>query len=439
MAGQAAVLLTVQFGLGFETPLTYALLAIGISAWLNMGLMLTRPMQALAGDLEIVLQIGFDILQASVLIGLTGGMNNPFVILLIGPVAVGTAALPLRPAIFITVLGLCCATALKYFHLSLPWSTPGGMDMPYLYEVGMWAATVLGMLFTAGYAWSAARESARMELALATIQHVLAREQRVSALGALAAAAAHELGTPLATIQITAKEMCRALPADDPAGEDARLLVSQAERCRDILKRLSREPEAGDPVADRAPLGQLLEEVSDPHRGIGPEVTVSVRSGDGAPPPVVARSPEIVHALSSLVENAVDFAGAHVIVLGAHDRDVVTVEVADDGPGFAPSVMAKLGEPYVTTRPHGENSRSGHVGMGLGFFISKTLLERTGASVNFRNGRRGGAVVCVSWPRARLEQAATAGAVADVPRQPLTVAPRLGIRIKTAATGVYRA
>jgi two-component system sensor histidine kinase RegB len=403
VAGQAAVLLTVQFGLGFDTPLLYGLIAIGVSAWLNVGLMLTRPMQALASDSDVVLQVGFDIIQASVLIGLTGGMNNPFVILLIGPVAVGTAALPLRPALFIGALGLGCATALKYVHLPLPWSTPGGVDLPYVYEVGMWAATVIGMVFTAGYAYLASRESARMELALAATQHVLAREQRLSALGALAAAAAHELGTPLATIQITASEMRRSLPPDDPAQEDAQLLVSQAVRCRDILKRLSHQPETGDEVAGHASLTQLLEEVAEPHQKVGPEITVSVRSTDGAPPPVAPRSPEIVHALSSLVENAVDFAAGQVILLGAHDRETVTVEVADDGPGFAAAVLAKLGEPYVTTRPAGENSRTGHTGMGLGFFIAKTLLERTGAAVNVRNGRRGGAVVCVCWPRAVLE------------------------------------
>ena len=403
VAGQTAVLLTVHFGLGFQTPLIACLVTIGISTWFNVALLLTRPMQAEASDLDTFLGVSFDILQASVLLGLTGGMNNPFVILLIGPVAVGAAALPLRPALGIAALGLGCATALKYLHLPMPWSTPAGLDLPYLYEVGMWAATVIGMIFTAGYAFMASRESARMELALATTQHVLAREQRLGALGALSAAAAHELGTPLATIQVVAKEMCRGLAPDDPAAEDAQLLLSQAERCRDILKRLSRNPEEEDPLACSALLIQLLDEAAEPHQGVGPGVTTTVRSSDGSPHPVVVRSAEAVHALSALVENAVDFANAEVIVLGVHNRETITVEVADDGPGFAPAVLAKLGEPYVTTRPNGENSRSGHAGMGLGFFIAKTLLERTGAKVNVRNGRRGGAVVCVCWPRGALE------------------------------------
>lgn len=403
MAGQIAVLLGVHFGLGFETPLAWCLLTIGLSAWLNVALSLTRAMQIELSDTEIVLQVGFDILQATVLLALTGGMNNPFVILLIGPVAVGTAALPLRPALLIGLLGVGCATALKYVHLPMPWTTPEGLDLPYPYEVGMWTATVLGMGFTAGYAWLAARESARMELALATTQHVLAREQRMSALGALAAAAAHELGTPLATIQIAAKEMSRAAPVGTSLKEDAELLVSQAERCREILKRLSREPDGGDPMADTVALDALLEELAEPQRGVGPELVTTVRSLDRSETPTVARSPEILQAFSALVENAVDFAASQVLVVGLHNAETITIEVADDGPGFSPHILAKLGEPYVTSRPNAEGSRTGHAGMGLGFFIAKTLLERSGGTVSFRNGKRGGAVVCCCWPRAKLQ------------------------------------
>ena len=405
VAGQSAVLLGVHFGLDFETPLSWCLLTIALSAWLNVALSLTRSMQDQLSDTEIMLQVGFDILQATVLLALTGGMNNPFALLLIGPVAVGTAALPLRPALAIGLLGVLGATALKYVHLPMPWETPAGLDLPYIYEVGMWTATVVGMAFTAGYAWLASREATRMELALAAAQHVLAREQRLGALGALAAAAAHELGTPLATIQITAKEMSRVAPDADGLKEDAQLLVSQAERCREILSRLARAPDGGDPMADCVTLAALLEEVAEPHRGVGPDVVTTVRSQDGAEPPVVARSPEIVHAFSALVENAIDFATSHVIVLAAHDARTVTIEVADDGPGFAPHILAKLGEPYVTSRPNAEGSRTGHAGLGLGFFIAKTLLERSGATVTFRNGRRGGAVVCSCWPRETLEQA----------------------------------
>jgi two-component system sensor histidine kinase RegB len=405
VGGQSAVVLAVYFGLGFDLPLAWCLGVISASAWLNVALSLTQPMQRMLSERETTLQLCFDLLQLTALLALTGGMNNPFVLVLVGPVAVGAAALPVRPALGLVLLGVICATVLKDFHAPLPWSSPAGFDLPRLYETGMWAATVVGMVFAAGYAWSASRESSRMELALAATQAVLGREQRLSALGALAAAAAHELGTPLATIQVVAKELTRSTSPDDPTHEDARLLLSQAERCRDILRRLSRDPDSGgDDIVAQSLLSQLLDEVAEPYRGLGPEVTAAVHPKDDSEQPIVARSPEIVHALAALVENAVDFADENVLVVGHYDAETVTVEVADDGPGFSPAVMVKLGEPYVTTRPNAEGSRTGHQGMGLGFFIAKTLLERTGAEVSFRNGKRG-AVVCVCWPRERIAAA----------------------------------
>ena len=402
VGGQSAAVLFVHFGLGFDTPLAACLAVIGASAWLNVVLTLVKPMQRLLSDTEAALQIGFDVLQLTVLLGLTGGMANPFALLLIGPVAVGAAALPPKHALGLGVLALGCPAALTQWREPLPWSTADGPQLPAMYEIGLWAATTTGMVFTAGYAWAASRQAQQMELALLATQAVLAREQRMSALGALAAAAAHELGTPLATIQVVAKEMMRALPAHDPNHEDAQLLLSQAERCRDILKRLSREPDSTDGVVMQSALQQLLEEVAEPYRGLGAEVTTGVHAKDDSPEPVVARSPESIHALSAFVENAIDFAEANVVVVGHYDAEQVIIEVADDGPGFAPQVLAKLGEPYVTSRPNAEGSRTGHVGMGLGFFIAKTLLERTGAEVKFRNGRRGGAAVCVIWPRDAL-------------------------------------
>jgi two-component system sensor histidine kinase RegB len=242
-----------------------------------------------------------------------------------------------------------------------------------------------------------------MELALHAAEVVLAREQRMSALGGLAAAAAHELGTPLATIAVVAKEMARDTPPG-PLREDAELLSSQAQRCRDILRRLAEAPDTDDAVHARVALPQLLEEVTGPDE---PDEAVrlewSVVGPPDTDPPELVRHPEIGHALTSFVENALDFARSEVRLVGRYDYDSIMIEVRDDGPGFAPEIFAKLGEPYVTSRPHGENSPSGHLGMGLGFFIAKTLLERTGAGVDFRNERGGGAVVSIRWPRAAIE------------------------------------
>jgi two-component system sensor histidine kinase RegB len=287
-------------------------------------------------------------------------------------------------------------------YLPLPWPAHETFAMPALYRAGIIIALVFGLLFTAAYAWQAAAEAARMELALAATQAVLSREQRLSALGGLAAAAAHELGTPLATIQVVTKEMARSLEPG-PLLEDVQLLMGQAERCRDILRKLSRAPDTEDAHHARMSLSQLLDEVSDPHRGEQILINTDVSCAPGAAILEVRRLPEVLHGLAAFVENAVDFAEASVELTAYYDDARLFVEVRDDGPGFSPDVIARLGQPYVTTRSHGEGSRSGHMGMGLGFFIAKTLLERTGAEVTFRNARRGGAVISAQWRRERIE------------------------------------
>ena len=268
---------------------------------------------------------------------------------------------------------------------------------------------------------------------------MLHREQRPAALGGLAGGAAHELGTPLATIQVVAKELLRASPPDSPAAEDAALILQQSERCRTILKRLSQRPEQGDPLYADVGLKAFLEEVVEPHRGFDLEFEVAVLTPPGRAAPRIKRLPEIIHGLSTLVENAADFAESRVIVQATVDAGWIEIAVIDDGPGFASEVLPRLGEPYVTSRPHGKARQAlaaqiaaaarpvtpfrgrmapprpqpmapGQGGMGLGFVIARTLLERTGGALSGgpaapEAGRRGnkGARVAVRWSRQSLE------------------------------------
>jgi two-component system sensor histidine kinase RegB len=400
VAGEAAALLIAGLGLGLRAPYSLCFAVVGAGAWLNLLTAVASPGQRVFRDREAAAQLGLDILQLGALLFLTGGSANPFVLMLIAPVTLAAATLPLRPVLFLGALVGVVAIGLAF--LSLPDALAAGV--PLSYRLGAAVAVICGVALTAGYVRQAAVESARMALALDVTQAVLAREQRLSALGALAAAAAHELGTPLATISIVAKELAREAPTE-AVKDDADLLIAQAERCREILRRLTQTPAAAsDEVHERLSLRQLVQEVIEPHaQAKGVRVEAIVAGATGVKTPYIRRLPEITHAFTSFVENAVDFAASEVLVSARFDAETVAIEVRDDGPGFAPEVLSKLGEPYVTTRPGAEGSRTGHIGMGLGFFISKTLLERTGALVTFQNARPRGAVVSARWPRSKIE------------------------------------
>lgn len=403
IGGQMAALLIVRFGLGFDFPLLGCLGLIGLSALLNMALVLSVPPQHVSPEWQAAMQLTFDICQLAGLLYLTGGTENPFALLLIGPVVLSAVTLHGRFTMMLGALAVFISLMLAVMHQPLPWRPGQPLELPLLYRLGEGLAITLGVVLTSAHAWSSAAEAARMEQALHAAETVLHREQRLSALGALAAAAAHELGTPLATIAVVAKEMALTTP-EGPLREDAELLSSQAKRCRDILHRLSQAPEAGDAVHARLSLAQLLADAVEPHL-IDDRIHMewSLVGPPDAEPPELIRQPELSRALTSLVDNAADFARSEVRLIGRYDEDNLTIEVRDDGPGFSSDIFAKLGEPYITSRPAGEGSPSGHMGMGLGFFIAKTLLERTGAQLDFHNDRGGGAVVCIRWARDAIE------------------------------------
>lgn len=402
--GEVGLLLIAGLLLGFKAPYALCFALIGAAAWINLLSGVASPGQRVTGAWEATGQLAFDIVQISGLLYLTGGIGNPFALMLIAPVTLAAATLPLGPVGVLGGLGVASSILLVFFHFPLPAAPGEGFTFPMSYLIGSAAANTAGIVVIAGYVRQAAEESARMALALDVTQAVLSREQRLSALGALAAAAAHELGTPLATISIVAKEMAREATLPN-IKEDAELLVAQAARCREILRRLTDAPDAAkDEVHERLSLVQLLHEVLEPHADVkGVRVEAIVTGAPGVSAPDIRRMPEVLHAFTSFVENAVDFATSEVLVTARFDAQSVAMEVRDDGPGFAPDILAKLGEPYVTTRPGAEGSRTGHIGMGLGFFIAKTLLERTGAQVAFQNARPHGAVVSARWPRAAIE------------------------------------
>lgn len=256
-----------------------------------------------------------------------------------------------------------------------------------------------------------------MAEALAATEMVLAREQKLSALDGLAAAAAHGLGTPLATIAVVTKELLRSTNTSDPNYEDMQLLRAQAERCRQILKELTAHGEQLDIIVSRLPVTHLIDDVVEPHRLMAVPIEIKTGPAPGVAPnspaarePVAQRNPGVIYGLGNLVENAVDFAATKVEIEASWSKDDVRIAIADDGEGFPAAVLEQLGEPFVTTRP-GESQGDQpdeQIGMGLGFFIAKTLLERSGAELELANRQdpETGAVVTVIWPRIKFEQTA---------------------------------
>ena len=410
LAGQAITVLFVHFVLGFELPLLACLLVIFAGAVFTGALNIAYPAQHRPSDLAAFSYLMIDQAQVSILLYLTGGLQNPFTLTLLAAVVVASSSLNLRYALALGGYTLALITLLAAYHLPLPWSAGEAFSLPPIYVTGVWIALMLSLGFTTIATFRISSESSRMPAGYAAMELALAAEQKMAAIGSLAAAAAHELGTPLGTIAVVAKELQRELPKDGPLAEDAQLLRAQVERCREILGRLAQHRESDGLGPDaRLPLLAFLDDLAQPHRTLKTQIAVEGAEDS----PVIKVLPELRYAIGNLIANAADFAERQVRVSAMWDASRIVVRVRDDGPGFAQEVLAKLGEPYVTTRP-GRTAltdeqlgpaqpRQQHVGMGLGFFIAKTLLERTGAELTFGNAFDGGASVTMAWPRGRLE------------------------------------
>lgn len=417
ITGQAAAVCTVHLGLGFPLPFGLCFLVIATSAWLNLILRIRYPASYRLGDNVATFLLAFDIVQLAALLYLTGGLQNPFSMLFLAPVLISATALPPERTFLIGALAVGCATLLAMIHRPLPWFPGEQLRLPFMFVCGVWTAILLGAAFTGTYAWKVAEESYQLAQALAATELVLAREQHLSQLDGLAAAAAHELGTPLATIALVVKELSRATPPDHPNAEDVQLLAEQVERCRNILAKLTSLGQEQGGILETMTLGHLVEDMAAPSRSFGVAIEL-VKQGEG-PEPSCRRSPGLSYGLANIVDNAVDFAEERVVIEASWSAERVALVIRDDGPGFAPEVLLRLGEPYVTTRGPDKRAAAepGAGGLGLGLFIAKTLIERSGAQIAFTNAAppAHGAVIRITWPRAAFERGTAPTFVVDYP------------------------
>jgi two-component system sensor histidine kinase RegB len=389
--GQFTALMVVGLWFGYPLPWGSLLAAVGASVILNVGLStLYERTDRMTGQ-ELALHLAFDLIQAGVLLFLTGGLTNPFALLLIVPVTIAATLLRAREMMPLVALAFGVLAVVWFWGQPLPWSGPPP-EFPLVYRIGDVIAYALAIGFLAVYLWMVSAESRDRARALVATEAALTREARMNALGSLAAAAAHELGGPLGSISLIAHSLEEQLGDDPDFGEDIRLLAAEAARSRRIMKELSTRAEAEDPFATLT-LDLLLHEVAQSVIPSRVPVTVVATS----PQPLVRRSPELLHALNNLVSNAVRHAGTEVRLESIVTASEIRVVVTDDGFGFPPDLVPRLGEPMLGP------SRSKSDSTGLGVFIATTLIERTAGRLAFSNRPEGGARVDVRWPREEFE------------------------------------
>ncbi|NHT76313.1 two-component system sensor histidine kinase RegB [Rhizobium sp. PP-F2F-G38] len=396
VAGQSIAIIIVALWLRFPMPLIACFLLIALLAVVNIYLTLRYPPAHRLHPVAAFTLLGIDLAQLTALLYMTGGIANPFAPLVSVPVIISSASQPKWYSVALALLAVAGVTALAFSPYPLPWYDGAVLVVPPALMVGFWFAIVSTTAFAAFYTYRVSLEASELAEALAATELVLQREQHLSQLDGLAAAAAHELGTPLATISVVAKEMERELGNDPKYGEDVQLLRSQSERCRDILRRLTTLSSNDEAHMRYLPLSSMIEEVLAPHREFDIEIKLVEASGRKGEP-VGTRNAGILYGLGNLVENAVDYAKTEVVVTVKHSAGRVSVTIEDDGDGYAPDILSRIGEPYVTRRQRDDTAG----GLGLGLFIAKTLLERSGATLAFENGgpEKPGARVSVEWPR----------------------------------------
>ena len=411
VSGQLAALTVADLYYGMLLPLGLCYMAVGAAVIANLVSIFVFPANKRLTEAQATLTLLFDLSQLSLLLYFTGGLTNPFALLLLAPVTVSASALELKTTLVLGAISALFVTLLGLVNLPLRYADGSLFEIPGLFEFGFWLSILIGIAFIGLYSRRVSTEMHSMSDALLATQMALAREQKLTDLGGVVAAAAHELGTPLATIKLVCSEMIDDLSAQPDLQADARLIRDQADRCRDILRSMGKAGK-DDLHTRQAPISAVLREAAEPHLARGKEVifTVAPSLGGTSTEPLVLRRPELIHGLRNLVQNAVDFSHGKVWVDGHWSADHLIVRILDDGDGFPAQVLGRIGDPFVRSRRADQAAqlRPSYEGMGLGLFIAKTLLERTGAELSFANAAdpflmpnerpaRRGAIVEVVW------------------------------------------
>ena len=386
--GQFTAITLVYFYLKLDFLYLVAYLVLFFGFLTNLYLQF-KVKSILIKDFNASIFLFYDLVQLGALLYLTGGISNPFSILLIIPAIVSSTFLSMGTTILLGIFTIALLFALSFFHYPFPGIHEQSMTFPKLYLTGYILSIIIGLIFLSYFGIRFSGESKRRTDAINKVQQVLAKEYELESLGGQAAAAAHSLGTPLATINVVATELKKELGNNQEYKKDLDLLITQTKRCGEILKKISKKQITDDDFYKKIKLEDLLEEIIESFKEISSKEIVLFSDKDENKI-FISRSPEIIYGLRNFIGNAVKFSKSKVEINLTSNKEIIEIEINDDGPGFPDDIIEILGEPYIKSKSSQVNQNAG---TGLGTFLGKTLLERRGAKLFFSNIKNKGAIV----------------------------------------------
>ena len=383
-------------GLPFPIQLSYIIIFIGLitNLYLQFGIKINQ-----LKDFYAAIFLVFDLIQLSILLYLTGGIFNPFCFLLIIPAIVSSTFLSMGTTIILGMITTLLLLTISFFYLPLPGEEMNLLHFPDFYKTGIVISIFIGLIFLSYFGIRFAGETKKRSEALNKLQEVISKEYELESLGGQAAAAAHSLGTPLATISVVAKELKKEIGSNKEISKDIDLLISQTKRCSEILKQISKKQIEEDVFLSSIKFEDLLEEIINSFKETSSK-EIDLDSEDDKNKINIERTPEIIYGLRNFIGNAVKFSKSKVKINLKSDSQKIEIKINDDGPGIPDDVIDKIGEPYIKSKSTELNLNSG---LGLGTFLGKTLLERQGAILSFKkNNGLGGALIIINWETKKL-------------------------------------
>ncbi len=396
--GQFITISIVYFYFNFNFKIEYCYLLVLFSFVLNIFLQIRSKKTDLLSNKQATFSILYDLFQLFGLLFLTGGLTNPFSILIVAPITIAAGFLNLRSSILIGIFSVLLIVILSLFYTELP-GLPKNYLFPKFYIFGLALALCTAIVFLAIYSQRLAIESSQRNEAFNVLQQIFLREQELRSLGGLAAAAAHELGTPLNTISLVAKELKKELGSNKKFNQDLDLLISQSQRCGEILKQISRNPHAEkvDKFLDKASFKIIVHEIIDSFKDLSKKKII-INEEEYKKDYLITKKIEIIYSLKNIIDNALKFSSNKIMISLVSNEDELRIKVEDDGVGFSNQILGFLGDPYIKSKSLDNNSE----GLGLGIFIAKIFLERLSAVINFYNLENKGAGVDIFWKKKDL-------------------------------------